>query len=271
MRSIAIVAHKGGCQKTTSTVSIAACLAGQGVRSLVIDTDDQANASHLLLKGAAPRQPNLSQVLSGDADAEDAIVSSSIENVELIPSDASLSDASLALVGEVGRERRLRSAMAGVGGRDVCLVDTGPTRSLLTTNVLNYANEVIVPLAPGLFGFLGLAQLQSDINQVKRFLENKSLKLAGVFLVGIDRTAVSRDFEREIREALGPLVFETTIPVSVKFREAEARRLSIFEHAPKSPGAIAYRSLTLEVMNRGIGKEKRHEPASGDLLADDAA
>jgi cellulose biosynthesis protein BcsQ len=74
---------------------------------------------------------------------------------------------------------------------------------------------------------------------VRRFPENKSLALAGVFLVQMDRTAVSRDFEREIREALGPLAYSTTIPRSVKFREAEARRASIIDHAPKSPGAVA--------------------------------
>jgi chromosome partitioning protein len=270
MRSIAVVAHKGGSGKTASVLALAACLAGQGRRVLVLDSDTQANATHVLLDGDTPRRPTLSDVLTGDASAVDAIVPSSISGVDLIPAEAGLADVNVSLSAEVGRERRLRSAMAEVEGFDVCLIDTGPTRSLLTTNVLNFAGEVVVPIVPGLFGFLGLAQLQADMGLVRKFLENKTLALAGVFLVQMDRTAVSRDFEREIREALGPLVFDTTIPTSVKFREAEARRSSIIGHAPKSPGAVAYRALTLEIWN-GIGQEERHGATDGDLLGHDAA
>jgi chromosome partitioning protein len=271
MRSIAVVAQKGGAGKTTSVVALAACMAGQGRRVLVLDSDTQANATHVFLDGAMPRRPTLSDVLTGDASAVEAIVPTSIPGVELIPAEAGLADVNVSLSAEVGRERRLRSAMAEVEGFDVCLIDTGPTRSLLTTNVLNFAWEVVVPLAPGLFGFLGLAQLQADMNLVRKFLENKALTLAGVFLVQMDRTAVSRDFEREIREALGELVYPTIIPTSVKFREAEARRASIIGHAPKSPGAIAYQALTLEVWNRGNGQKERNEPADGNLLGHDAA
>lgn len=270
MRSIAVVAQKGGAGKTTSCVALAACLAGQGRRVLVLDSDTQANATHVLLDGQVPRRPTLSEVLAGDASANDAIVPTTIDGVELIAAEPGLADVNVGLAGEVGRERRLRSAMAEVEGFDACLVDTGPTRSLLTTNVLNFAREVVVPLAPGLFGFLGLEQLRADMNLVRRFLENKSLVLAGVFLVQMDRTAVSRDFEREIREALGDLVYPTTIPASVKFREAEARRSSIIGHAPKSPGAIAYQALTLEVWNRGNGQESGRA-SGGDLLGDHAA
>jgi len=271
MRSIAVVAQKGGAGKTTSVVALAACLAGQGRRVLVLDSDTQANATHVLLDGQAPRRPTLSEVLTGDSSAVEAIVPTSIDGVELIAAEPGLADINVSLAAEVGRERRLRAAMAEVEGFDACLIDTGPTRSLLTTNVLNYAREVVVPLAPGLFGFLGLGQLQADMNLVRKFLENKALALTGVFLVQLDRTAVSRDFEREIREALGPLVYEATIPTSVKFREAEARRSSIIGHAPKSPGALAYQALTLEVWNRGIGQEERDEPADRDLLGHDAA
>jgi chromosome partitioning protein len=269
MRSIAVVAHKGGSGKTASVLALAACLAGQGRRVLVLDTDTQANATHVLLGGDTPRQPTLSEVLTGDASAVEAIVPTSIPGVDLIPAEASLADVNVLLASEVGRERRLRSAMVEVEGFDVCLIDTGPTRSLLTTNVLNFAGQVVVPIVPGLFGFLGLAQLRADMGLVRKFLENKTLALAGVFLVQMDRTAVSRDFEREIREALGELVYPTTIPTSVKFREAEARRASIIDHAPKSPGAVAYRALALEIWN-GIGQASERHPV-GDLLGHDTA
>ena len=177
------------------------------------------------------------------------------------PADSSLAEVNVNLAGEVGRENRLRAAFAEMTTPfDVCLLDTGPTRSLLTSNVLNAVGEVVVPISPGVFGVLGLEQLRADMALVRKFLDNKALTLAGVFLVMMERTTVCRDFEKGIRESLGDLVLRTTIPRSVKFKEANARQCSIFEHAPKSAGAIAYEALTLEVLNRGHGKAKRNAP-----------
>jgi chromosome partitioning protein len=133
-----------------------------------------------------------------------------------------------------------------------------------------YAREIVVPLAPGLFGFIGLGQLQPDMAQVRRFLENKALRLFGVVLVLTERTAVSRDFERQVREMYGDAVFRATIPRSVKFEEANARLLPIGRWARLSPGALAYEALTLEVMSRGH-EEQRTDAPRGHLPADDAA
>jgi chromosome partitioning protein len=276
MRTIAVVAQKGGQAKTTTVVNVAACLAGQGRRVLVIDADTQANATYWLLRGEPPRQPTLSEVLMRSAAADDAVVPSAVEGVALLPAEPGLADVNLALTAEVGRERRLRVALAELSQPfDVCLIDTGPTRSLLTTNVLNIAAEVLVPIGPGVFGFLGLNQLQTDMGLVRRFLENAALRMLGVVLVMGERTSVSRDFEREMRERFGPLVFEAVIPRVVKFEEAAARRLTIFEHAPRSPGALAYEALTAEVISRGDGTQKERDdpPRRGrrHLRADDAA
>lgn len=266
MRSIAVVGQKGGSCKTTSVVNVAACMAGQGSRVLVIDADTQSNATYFLLGGQSPRRPTLADVLTGDASAESAIVPTTTKGIDLIPSESALADVNVSLAGEVGRERRLRSAMSDMSRAfDVCLIDTGPGRSLLTTNVLNYVHEVIVPIGPGLFGFLGLAQLQTDMNQIRRFLENKALALTGVFLVMMEKNNVCRDFELEMRRQFGEVVFNATIPRSVKFEESNARLTSIFEHTPKSPGALAYKALTKEVMNRGERtKAKRADVAGGN-------
>src|SRR4051812_27562818 len=132
MRTIALVAQKGGQLKTTSVVNMAACLAGQGRRVLVVDSDVQANVTYVLLRGSAPRRPTLSEVLAGEATADEAVVPSAFPGVDLIPAEPGLADVNVSLAGEVGRERRLRSAMAELSAPfDVCLVDTGPTRSLL--------------------------------------------------------------------------------------------------------------------------------------------
>lgn len=273
MRRIAVVAQKGGQGKSSSVINMAACLAGQGRRVLVLDTDTQANATYVLLRGEPPRRPTLCHVLTGDATADDAIVPTGVDGVDLIPAEATLADVAVALASEVGRERRLRSAMAAMtGAYDICLIDTGPTRSLVTTNVLNFAAEVLVPIAPGVFGFLGLGRLRADMDLVRRFLENKSLALLGIALVMTERTSVSRDFERQMREAFGDLVLAATVPRSVKFEEAASRKLTIFEHAPRSPGALAYQALTTEVMSRGHRtEEERDDAPRGHLRADGAA
>ncbi len=273
MRTIAMVAQKGGQAKTSTVVNLAAQLGGQGRGVLVIDSDVQANATYVLLRGNAPRRPTLSDVLTGDASAESAIVPTDFPGVELIPAEPGLADVNVALAAEPGRERRLRAAMAELTRPyDVVLVDTGPSRSLLTTNVLNFVHEVVVPISPGLFGFLGLGQLQTDMGQVRRFLENKALMLAGIVLVMVEKTRVSSDFERELRAAFGELVYSQTIPRSVKFEEAAGRMQSIFEHAPQSAGALAYKALTTEVVNRGDQRpKKRDEPSHRHPAANDAA
>ena len=112
MRTIAVVAQKGGAGKTTSVVNLAACLAGQGRRVLVVDSDTQANATYVLLRGETPRRPTLAEVLTGDATADEAIVPTAFEGVDLIPAEPGLADVNVSLAAEVGRERRLRSAMA---------------------------------------------------------------------------------------------------------------------------------------------------------------
>lgn len=272
MRTIAVVAQKGGSLKTTSVINIAACLARRGRKVLVIDTDTQANASYVLLRGRPPRRPTLAEVLTGDATADEAVVATETPGVWLVPAEPALADVAVALAAEVGRERRLRAAMAASDADfDVCLIDTGPTRSLVTTNVLNYAGEILVPVGPGLFGVLGLGRLQADVDLVRRFLENRALRIAGVVLVTLERNNVCKEFETQVRAACGDLVFTTTVPRSVRFEEANARCLSIFDHAPRSSGARAYEALTLEVLSRGDGQQQQQEdradPARRDLSA----
>ena len=111
MRTIALVSEKGGVAKTVTALNVAACLARTGRRVLVIDADPQHNASLVLLRGESARRPTLLEVLMDQDDAGDAIVKSAIEGVELLPADATLAEANIALVGGLGRERRLRSAL----------------------------------------------------------------------------------------------------------------------------------------------------------------
>lgn len=255
MRSIAFCSIKGGSGRSTTTLNVAAGLARSGATVLVLDLDPQGNASHVLLGGAPTRPPTIAEVLLGDATAESAIVPTGWKGVSVIPSDATLADATATLTNEVGRERRLRIAMERVGGRfDYVLVDTSPTRSIVSTNVLNYVQEIVVPVTPGVFAMLGLPQLQSDVETVARYLENDAVRITGIVLTQVEKNNLHADCEKQLRDAFGPLVMATTIPSSVKVGEAHARCVSVMDYAPKSPASIAYVKLTEEIAN-GHGKK----------------
>jgi chromosome partitioning protein len=261
MRSVAFVSEKGGVGKSTSALNVAACLARKGLKVLVLDTDPQANVSYVLLRGEKARQPTLHEVLVGHTEAASAIVPTVLEGVDILPAEASLADANVILAGAVGRERRLHMAMEGVAGAyDFVLVDTAPTRSLLTANVLNFAEEVLVPIAPGLFGILGLGQLQADVGQVRQFLDNKALRIAGIYLTMVEKNNVARDLEDQLRQLFGGLVFRTKIPRSVKLEEAHSRHESILTYAPKSAGATAYLALTEEVLDHARTENRIDSP-----------
>ena len=269
MRTIGFISAKGGVAKTTTAINVAAGLARLGHRILVLDTDPQGNASHVLLGGEKPRRPTISEVLSGECEASDVIVPSHFGGVDVMPSDAGLADATAALTNEVGRERRLRVAMEGQGGYDFALVDCAPTRSIVTTNVLNYVGEVIVPVTPGLFGVLGLGQVREDVALVARYLENKRLRIGGILLTQVEKNNVHADVERQIRDAFGPLVFAAKIPRSIKIEEAHGRHEPVLTYSPRSIGAVAYEALTLEIRD---GRQANRDAAAGrDHAADDAA
>ncbi|WP_165252957.1 ParA family protein [Paludisphaera soli] len=270
MRSIAFVSEKGGVAKTSSVLNVAAVLGGQGSRVLVVDTDPQGNASFVLLKGEKPRRPSLFDVLVEGDGADEAIVASHFKGVDVLPADATLADAAVVLAGEIGRERRLCAAIEGVADRyDFVLVDTAPTRSLLTTNVLTTVEELIVPFNPGIFGVLGLGQLQDDVAQVRRYLGNTKLRIAGVVVTLAERNNVCRDLEDQLRAAFGGLVFDTKVPRSIKIEEAHARHESVITYAPTSVGATAYKALTREIIN-GRAKDRIVDPG-GNPPTDRAA
>lgn len=247
MRTIAFISEKGGVGKTTTTLNVAAAAGQGGRRVLVVDADPQGNASHVLAGGEKPDRPSLAEVLVNDATAQEAIGPSVFPGIDLLPADHSLADAVAALSDAVGRERRLRRALASLSGYDLVLIDTAPTRSLLTTNVLNAASELVIPMAPGLFGVLGLVQLTKDVADVREYLDNRDLRIAGIVLTMAERTAVALDVERQLREEFGDLIYKTTIPRNVKLEEAHSRHVPIFDYSPRSAGATAYRSLAAEI------------------------
>jgi chromosome partitioning protein len=259
MRSIAYLSEKGGVGKTTLAINVAVGLARAGQRVLLLDSDPQGNASYVLTEGqGSGTDLSLTDVLLDQADAVDAIRSTHIKGLDLLPSAPSLADANVSLSTELGRERRLRLAMEPVEDTyDWVVCDTSPARTLITVNVLNWVQAVYVPVDPGVFALAGVGKTQEAIADVVRYLDNRQLRLAGLILMRMERDNLSRDVEAQLRETFGPLVLTATIPASVKVGEAHGRFQSVMEWAPRSPAARAFEALITEIAADGQREAKR--------------
>jgi chromosome partitioning protein len=272
MRRIAFVCEKGGTGKTTTSLCVAAGLARRGHRVLLVDCDQQANATWTLLGGRPADPPTLAAVLTRQADVDDAIRPTSIAGLDLLPAEAALGGVNVTLAQELGRDTRLRSAMAPLEGRyDYVLLDTGPQFTTILANALVYAAEVIVPADPGIYSMLGLVQLQTSIEEVREAYGNAVLHLAGLVMTRVSRNNVARDVEAGLRERFGDRVFRATIPLSSKIEEACTRGQTVMEYAPRSSGALAYDALVEEIVNYGRAEDGGRGASIGGPGAIEAA
>lgn len=267
MRVLAWCNAKGGAAKSSSAINTAVALAKSGRRVLLIDLDPQANASLVMLRGEPAGPPSVAAVLMGEADAADAIRPTPTPDLDILPAAADLADANVALASAIGRETRLRTALAGLD-YDAVVIDTPPTLSLLVVNALVAADEVLIPVEPSLFAMQGLGSLQSAIEDVRRYLGNPGLKIGGILLARTRNDNVSRDVEAQLREAFGPLVFKATVPTSVKVEEAHGRFMSVIDFAPRSPGAKAYLALAEEIIANGREAKRSGPGAVGAVPSD---
>lgn len=274
MRKLGWIAEKGGQGKSTCCINTAVGFAKLGRRVLVIDLDPQSNASLVLLEGKPADGPTITTVMMGEAAAADAVRPTRTPGLDVLPADVGLSEVNIALATRIGRERRLRAALADLEGEyDFVAVDTSPTRSLLTINALNFVEEVLVPIEPSLFALSGLGQLQTAIEEVSTFLDNKALRLAGLVMSRTRNDNVTKDVEAQMREAFGDLVYQTMIPTSAPVESAHSRYQSVLDFAPKSAGAVAFSKLVKEIDGHGSsGKKIRNGRTAGRAdSADDAA
>lgn len=258
MRKIVIASAKGGSGKTVTATCLAVGLARRGFKVLAIDCDGQANATWTLMGGAEVEGPTLSNVLLRDAIADEAIRKTPTPNLDLLPADASLNGANVALASEIGRDVRLRAAMAAMEDRwDFVICDTAPAYSTILANTLVFGSEVIVPIDCGMFAMLGLVQLTATIDEVKEAYGNESLRLSGLLLTRVSKNNVHRDVEAGLRERFPDLVFRVTVPNSIQVEAGHTRGKTVLEFAPSSPAGLAYGALVEEVTGNGIGKKVR--------------
>jgi len=247
----AIANQKGGVGKTTTAINVAACIAEAGYETLLVDVDAQANATVGL---GHPRDstPSVYDVLSGRATAEEAIVSTTVAGLSLLPSNPDLAGAAVELPREAGSENRLRDALAPVRDRYAyTFLDCPPALGPLTINALVAADRVLVPVQTEYFALEGLAGLLDTLALVQKEL-NPRLTVAGMLLTMNDaRTNLGRDVEREVREHFPSLVFDTVIPRNVRIGEAPSFGVPVILHDPHCAGSDAYFELAKEVAARG--------------------
>lgn len=259
MRSIAVINQKGGVGKTTTAVNLAAALSEQGCRVCLLDLDPQAHASLHLGLTVVGSQPNVYDILCGDATVADARCWIN-DNLAVVPANLDLAAAELELAGEVGREVILRDKLdLDTEQFDYLVLDCPPSLGVLTLNALTAVQEVLLPLQPHFLALHGLSKLLKTIEIVAKRL-NPDLRLSGVVLCMYESaTRLAAEVTRDVDEFLamqsqssgawaGAKFFKTRIRRNIRLAEAPSFGQSIFQYAPSSNGAEDYRQLACEFM-----------------------
>jgi chromosome partitioning protein len=259
-RVFAIANQKGGVGKTTTAINLAASLAANDFRVLVIDSDPQGNATTGLGVAKDPDRPSLYQVLLGDVPARDAVQATDLEGLHLISADKNLVGAALELVGIDNREFRLRERIADIReDYRFVLIDCPPALDLLTLNALIAADSVLVPIQCEFFALEGVSELMDTIDRIRDSFEHP-LQIEGILLTMYDdRTNLTRQVAADLREFFGDQVFRTIIPRSIRLAEAPSFGKPILGYDPRSRGAESYIKLAKEILDH----EQNRLPAQG--------
>lgn len=241
-RVVALANQKGGVAKTTTTQSLGVALAELGADVLLVDLDAQACLTYSLGLDPETLAGSMHDVFVGRSKAEDVLVTAG--TVDLLPSCIDLAGAEVQLLTRTGREHALATALRPIRARyDFVLIDCAPSLGILTINGLTAADEVVIPVQCETLSHRGVGQLLETIADVREFT-NPDLRVRGVIATMFDaRTRHSREVLDDVQSRYDLTTFDPPIPKSVRFAEAPARGVSILEHAPKSPGAEAYRTI----------------------------
>lgn len=251
-RVVAVANQKGGVGKTTTTINLAAYLALNGYKTLIIDLDPQGNATSGLGTDPNSLDECVYEVLMKRADMGNIILPTSIEHLDLAPASFRLVGAQVELVNVMSRETRMREIVSGLKGKySYIIIDCPPSLGLLTVNALTAAEELVIPVQCEYFALEGLTQMLESVNEVKKYL-NPDLKLARLLMTMYDaRTKIAQEVVEEVRTHFPGQVYMTIIPRSVRLSEAPSFGQPIASYDALSRGAIAYKELAEEVMKHG--------------------
>lgn len=259
---LAVVNQKGGVGKTTTVINLGAALALQGVGTLLVDFDPQANTTGGLGFPRDEDRSSVYDVLLGDNEAASAVQATATPLLDLIPGSKNLAGANLELVSLSRREYRLREALEPLRDKyQYILLDCPPALDLLTLNALVAADGLLVPMQAEYFALEGISELISTLDKVAAAF-NPGLELEGVLLTMFDeRMNLTQQVRENLRNFFAEKLFTTTIPRNIRLAEAPSHGLPAVIYDPRSRGAEAYFELASELLRRNhiVSPDSRKE------------
>jgi len=267
---VAIANQKGGVGKTTTAVNLSASMGAAEKKVLLVDIDPQANASSGFGVRAGDTEKTIYEVIIGGMSAAEAIRKS--ELIDIIPSQAKLIGAEIELVSQIGREYKLKEALAEISSLyDFVFIDSPPSLGLLTLNTLTAADSVLIPIQCEYYALEGLSQLLSTIRMVQKHL-NPDLRIEGVLLTMYDRRLnLSSQVAQEAISYFGDKVYDTIIPRNVRLSECPSFGLPVLLYDVQSAGAKSYLKLAKEVIEKQEGRTEEKEKFMAELGAEKKA
>lgn len=248
---LAVTNQKGGVGKTTTAINLGASLATAELRVLIVDLDPQGNTTSGLGLARDDLSTSLYRVLLDSVSAEEAIVSTSLDGFDVLPSNRDLTGATVELLDLPDREYFLRKALVPLReAYDFILVDCPPSLGILTLNALVAADSLLIPIQCEYFALEGLSDLFTTLSRVRQVF-NPKLRIEGVLLTMYDeRLNLAGQIRDDVRAHLGDRVFETIIPRNVRLAEAPSFGKPILLYDVRSRGANAYLQLAQELLAR---------------------
>ncbi len=254
MRVIAIANQKGGVGKTTTSVNLGAALAEKGVKVIVMDMDPQANSTSALDFTPGDYPSIYQHLMDRNGNLGELLLATKYENLSLIPCDMDLAGCEIEMAREDDHLVRLRNIIQpfkDTNPADYMLMDCPPSLGVIMTSALAAADELLVPLQCEYFGLEGLSKIVGIHEQIRNSGANPNVILEGIVMTMADaRTNLSSLVINDVRRYFPEITYETVVPRNIRLGEAPSYGQSILEYAPTCSGAIAYRNLADEFLQR---------------------